>query len=324
MLNTTLQKYAKAFAKLKRGGTKYGAAPHKPILLLSIIELIEKEIVTDNHVFVDAQLVGTFKENWLLLVNTAHQEDFTQPFYYLQNERVEGQGYWFLQPMPGCQINAHIKSVSVLASVCEYGFLATDLWLLLNDAISRAYLRQVLLDTYFAETKSNLINAKQQGQGYLNDQTSDLLEEPQAKLKHISKYTEEDVFVRNGLFKRLVPQLYQQQCCFTGMRLSSTYKHSFVDACHIVPFSHSHNDSVTNGIALCPNMHRAFDRGLLSIDDNYRILVSKHLTEDKNHPYALSALKGKQMILPQQQNHYPAQDALAWHRSEVFKNTLEN
>jgi putative restriction endonuclease len=281
LTNTTLQKYTKAFARLKRGGTKYGLAPHKPILLLSIIELIEKGIVIDNQIMVDAQLVGTFKENWLLLVTTAHQEDFTQPFYYLQNDRAEGQGFWFLQAMPGCQINAHIKSVSVLASICAYGYLAPDLWFLLNDAISRNLLRQVLLDRYFLETKNNLLDAKQQGQGYLNDQTSDLLEEPTAKLKHVSKYTEEDVFVRNGLFKRLVPRLYQQKCSFTGMSLSSLYKHSFIDACHIVPFSRTQNDSVTNGIALCPNMHRAFDRGLLSIDENYRILVSDHLTEDK-------------------------------------------
>ena len=319
MTNTTLQKYTKAFARLKRGGTKYGLAPNKPILLLSIIELIEKGIVIDNSVMVDTQLVGTFKEYWLLLVNTAHKEDFTQPFYYLQNDRAEGQGFWFLQAMPGCQINAHIKSVSVLANICAYGFLAADLWLLLNDEISRNFLRQVLLDSYFPETRNNLLHAKQQGQGYLNDQTSDLLEEPAARLKHISKYTEEDIFVRNGLFKRLVPRLYQQQCSFTGMSLSSLYKHSFIDACHILPFSLTQNDKVTNGIALCPNMHRAFDRGLLSIDENYRILVSDHLTEDRDHPYALTPLKGKKIGLPKEQNHYPAQEALAWHRGEVFK-----
>lgn len=91
MLSQTLQKYTKAFTRLKRGGTKYGAAPHKPILLLSIIELIEKDVLSDNQIFVDAELVGTFKENWLLLVTTAHQEDFTQPFFYLQNERAGGQ-----------------------------------------------------------------------------------------------------------------------------------------------------------------------------------------------------------------------------------------
>ena len=323
MTNTALQKYTKAFARIKRGGTKYGLAPHKPILLLSIIELIEKDMVTDNRILVDAQLVGTFKENWLLLVNTAHQEDFTQPFYYLQNDRADGQGFWFLLTNPGCQINAHIKSVSILANICAYGCLAPDLWLLLNDTISRNFLRQFLLDTYFPETKSNLTYAKQQGQGYLNDQTSDLLEEPAAKLKHISKYTEEDIFVRNGLFKRLVPRLYQQQCSFTGMSLCSLYKHSFIDACHIVPFSLTQNDKVTNGIALCPNMHRAFDRGLLSIDENYRILVSDHLTEDKTHPYALTQLNGKKIVLPKEQNHYPAQEALAWHREEIFKSQYD-
>lgn len=319
MLYQTLQKYTKAFTRLKRGGTKYGAAPHKPILLLSIIELIEKDVLSDNQIFVDAELVGTFKENWLLLVATAHQEDFTQPFFYLQNERAEGQGFWFLQPKPGCQINAHIKSVIVLARVCQYGYLAADLWLLLADAVSRNFLRQVLLDCYFPASQTHLANAKQQGQGYLNDQTLDLLSEPEVTYRHISKYTEEDVFVRNGLFKRLVPQLYQNQCSFTGMSLSSLYQHSFVDACHIVPFSHSHNDKVNNGIALCPNIHRAFDRGLLSIDENYQILVSEQLKEDVAHPYALTRLKGRQIILPNEQNHYPAQEALAWHREEVFK-----
>lgn len=318
-MNYTLQKYLKAFSRLKRGGTKYGLAPHKPVLLLTIIELIENGAVIDNQIVVDAQLVGTFKENWLLLVNTSHQEDFTQPFFYLQNERIEGDNYWFLQEMPGCQINAHIKSVSVLAKVCQYGYLATDLWLLLNDSISRTYLKQVLLDTYFPTTKNNLLNAKQHGEGYLHDQAADLLEEPIAKLKHISKITEEDIFVRNGLFKRLVPRLYQQQCSFTGMSLSSTYKHNFIDACHIVPFSHSHNDKVTNGIALCPNMHRAFDRGLLSIDENYCILVSKHVNEEKGHPYALGQLEGKQIRLPKETIHFPAQDSLVWHRERVFK-----
>lgn len=318
-MNITLQQYFKAFTRLKRGGTKYGLAPHKPVLLLSVIELIEKGIVTDNQIIVDANLVGTFKENWLLLVNTPHQEDFTQPFFYLQNEKISGAGYWFLQAMPGCQINAHIKSVNVLANVCQYGYLATDLWILLNEPIKRNYLKQLLLDTYFSATKYQLINAKQEGQGYLNDQISDLLEEPEAKYKRISIQTEEDVFVRSGLFKRLVTRIYQNQCSFTGMKMISTFNYNFIDACHIVPFNLTHNDKVNNGIALCPNLHRVFDRGLVSVNPDYRILVSKHLTEDEKHPYGLKQLAGKKMLLPIQQTHYPAQEALTWHRMKVFK-----
>lgn len=75
-----LQSYLNAFARLKRGVTKYGPAPHKPILLLTLIELIEKGFVIDNRFEVNVDLVGLFQENWRLLVPTAHHPDFTLPF----------------------------------------------------------------------------------------------------------------------------------------------------------------------------------------------------------------------------------------------------
>lgn len=314
-----LQKYAKAFSHLKRGSTPYGAAPHKPILLLTLIELIEKGIVTDNRILVDAQLVGTFKENWQLLVTTANIEDLTQPFYYLQNDRVDGKSFWLLHPKPSYQINQPIKSLSKLAEACAFGALANELWLLLLDAQSREFLRQVLLDTYFPEQVVFFRAAKQVGKEYLQLQTQSILNDAAPKYGKRRVYTTEEIIVRDGLFQRWVTNAYDYQCSFTGMKLSNSFNYNFVDACHIIPFALSFNDSRTNGIALCPNMHRAFDRGLLSIDENYRILVSEHVTEDTTHPYALNALKGRRIILPQQQNHYPAQEALAWHRSEVFK-----
>src|SRR5690606_16558769 len=111
-MQETLNKYLHAFTRLKRGNTPLAIAPHKPVLLISLIELIEKGLVTENKVYVNADLVGTFKENWQLLVNTLHQADFTQPFYYLQSDKAAGKPFWFLVPNPGCQINAHIKSVN--------------------------------------------------------------------------------------------------------------------------------------------------------------------------------------------------------------------
>lgn len=43
-----LEPYIDAFTHLKRGVTKYGLAPHKPILLLTLIELIDKGLVPDG------------------------------------------------------------------------------------------------------------------------------------------------------------------------------------------------------------------------------------------------------------------------------------
>jgi len=318
LLTTSLQKYLNAFARLKRGVTQYGLAPHKPVLLLTLIELIEKGLVSNNQFEVNADLVATFKENWLLLVPTMHQADFTQPFYYLQSEKTNKQPYWYLQANPGMQINAHIKSVTRLSETCAFGYFEPGLFLLLSDSTNRAMATSLLLDTYFAVSKAGFIAAKKHGEGYLHDQEDFVLNEPEAKYKRIL-HTEEDVFVRNGLFKKIVPKIYGNKCSFTGMQWSSTFGHSFVDACHIVPFSQTHDDKVTNGIALCPNLHRAFDRGLVSISANYTIMVSNHVIEKETHAYTLKGLEGRKILLPNKQLHFPEAEALAWHRENVFK-----
>lgn len=177
----------------------------------------------------------------------------------------------------------------------------------------------MLLDTYFAVSKVSFTAAKKHGKGYLHDQEDFVLNEPEAKYKRIIINTEEDVFVRNGLFKKLVPKIYGNQCSFTGMQLSSTFGHSFVDACHIVPFSQTHDDKVTNSIALCPNLHRAFDRGLVSISADYTILVSDHVIEKEAHAYTLKGLSGRKILLPNKTIHFPEAEALAWHREHIFK-----
>ena len=103
------------------------------------------------------------------------------------------------------------------------------------------------------------------------------------------------------------------------MQLTSTYGHNFIDACHIVPFSLAHDDKISNGIALCPNMHRAFDRGLLSVDEDYRIIISSGIIEDAQHVYSIKQLGGKRIHLPPATQYYPSQENIAWHRENVFK-----
>ena len=316
----TLNKLLYKFTRLNRANTAYGKAPHKPVLLISIIELIEKGSVCDNRIYVNADLVGTFQENWRLLVSTLHQPDFTQPFYYLQSEKVDGNQLWFLQPKLGYSIPAHIKSVTKLAEVLEFGCFTQEVYSLLTDSVSRNVIKTILLDTYFPETKKNLVRSKEKGDGYIHDLEDYILNEPEAQLKRIKIETEEDVFVRGGLFKKLVPKVYDSTCSFTGMRLENTFAHSFIDACHIVPFSVSHDDKVNNGIALCPNMHRAFDRGLVSVDADYRIIISDHITEDENHPYGLKQLQGRKIRLPFGQRYYPSLENLEWHKEKIFKN----
>jgi putative restriction endonuclease len=107
------------------------------------------------------------------------------------------------------------------------------------------------------------------------------------------------------LFKKLIPKVYNNTCCITGMRLESTFGHNFIDACHITPFSVSHDDKVSNGLALCPNLHRAFDRGLIAVDSNYHVITSKHINEDIINAYSLNQLRGKNSSCQQLSNTGP-------------------
>ncbi|WP_083852723.1 hypothetical protein [Pedobacter arcticus] len=66
-------------------------------------------------------------------------------------------------------------------------------------------------------------------------------------------------------------------------------------------------------------MHRAFDRGLLSVDENYRLLVSPGVIENPTHDYSINKLDGKQIHLSPGEQYYLAQENLAWHRENVFK-----
>jgi putative restriction endonuclease len=207
-LDSVIQKYLKAFTRLKRGWTEFGLAPHKPIFLLSIIELFDKGLVIENAIPVDADLVGTFKENWLLLVTTGNQADFTLPFFHLQNDKAGGTPFWYLQPYSGFQISSHIKSVTTLAKVCSYGYLSADLYLLMLDVSSRLQMKQCLLDTYFPKYKGTYELEKTKHMGYYQDQMLDVLNEAEPLYRRIKIESEEDVFVRNGLFKKFVPKLY--------------------------------------------------------------------------------------------------------------------
>jgi putative restriction endonuclease len=62
---------------------------------------------------------------------------------------------------------------------------------------------------------------------------------------------DEELFLRGGMFRREVPKIYNNKCCISDMRIDAIVNVSMIDACHIVPFSSSYNDTITNGIALC-------------------------------------------------------------------------
>jgi putative restriction endonuclease len=194
----------------------------------------------------------------------------------------------------------------------------------MKDQGSNLMLQKVLLDTYFPETSKNYLQHQVVPKDLFTKIETKILEEDPVEYKTetrklLEEDNEEELFLRGSIFKREIPRIYHYACCISGMKIHSMIPVTLVDACHIVPFSRSYDDTISNGIALCPNLHRAFDRGLITIDPDYRVRVSGEFTEERSI-YSIRALQGHKILLPVDKKYFPGQVNLEWHRENLFRN----
>ena len=73
---------------------------------------------------------------------------------------------------------------------------------------------------------------------------------------------------------------YGNRCAISGLKLINGGGRPEVQAAHIKPVASAGPDSVRNGLALSGTLHWMFDRGLISVDDDFRILRSGGVPED--------------------------------------------
>jgi len=315
-----LEKYGRLFGKLKRA-YQNGGAPHKPILLLAILRSIESQDSSSNRVYITPELIMNFRELWSKLVTTKHQMNFALPFFHMRTEP-----FWRIITKPGAYIpltSSHsIKSLGSLNESILYAEIDNDLADLMLNKESNLILTNLILSTYFSHSSNVILEYRE-----LHEIERQILHDDQytykARIEEIensqnSEQGEEELFIRSGIFKREIPKIYNYTCAISKMRIATNSNAQLVDACHIVPFSISKNDTITNGISLCPNLHRAFDRGLIAIDSNYKVKVSPNIFESES-PYSLRQFHGHQIVLPNSTYHYPLLENLDWHCKERWK-----
>jgi putative restriction endonuclease len=231
--------------------------------------------------------------------------------------------FWTLVPNPGCEIwvqsKSSMRSFSNLTTAIKYALIDNELVELLRSKDDSEMILHFLLETYFCETKGNFLIS---GNNYISEIESQISEDNREEYaRRILKIKEElnseefqeEIFIRGSLFKREIPKIYNNTCAISGMRIDAVDNISMIDACHIVPFSESYDDTLPNGIALCPNLHRAFDRGLIFINDEYRVVVNKNFFEPNPSKYSIGQFDNIKILTPILEYHHPAKEALAWH-----------
>lgn len=122
--------------------------------------------------------------------------------------------------------------------------------------------------------------------------------------------------IRDANFRRQVCEAYDDTCAVTGLRIINGGGRSEVQAAHVWGVGEGGPDVVQNGIALSGTVHWLFDRHLISLTNEYRLLVSHNKV-----PAELRALFQRQMDrihLPRDQRLWPHPTYVERHRDRFM------
>ncbi len=320
-MTKNLAYYVNKFANLTVSRSS-GVAPNKPILLLSIIELISQGEIRRNQVPLSAELIATFLKLWSHL-EPVRKPDIGLPFYHLTSD-----GFWHYQMKLGFEslIAAKIKirTPSTIRQTVEYAYLDDELWEILQNFEPRSVLTHVLINSWFSDACGGLRLRTQDIEQLLQvnafAELQDQLQRSGGKVYQPEELEDEQaVIVRDGAFRKIVVSTYNQHCAFCGLQILDSLGQNIVDGSHIKPFSQFYDDRINNGLSLCKNHHWAFDRFWFTINDDYTIIVADNLREDSPNARPMREFRGDRIILPAQVQYYPRQDSLQWHREEFSR-----
>ena len=121
--------------------------------------------------------------------------------------------------------------------------------------------------------------------------------------------------VGQDFFRRAVLVNFAETCCITGIA-----EPRLLVASHIKPWSkdteNRHNPA--NGLLLSATLDKAFDRGLITVDPNRRVVVSRQLSDSQSRETRDYFRAFEQVQLRPTIRFDPDPAFLAWHNTHCF------
>lgn len=286
--------------KLRVDRARGDPAPHKPLLLLVILDLAQEGLLPPKLLPLSPELASRFLSYSAVVANRRTQRpDVRYPFYHLGAD-----GIW--TPLD----EGFEKPAARMLT--RYAELPSDFVLFADDPACRDKARHLLIAKYFPPSERialyELIGLPI---------PSDIEIEENAAYRSAE---DAKLVGREAKFRIRVLACYDYTCALTGYRLTTVSGVSIVDAAHIHQFADSRNNEVGNGIALSKNAHWLFDKGLWTIADDYRVIVASTQFAESGKPDLLLAnYHGARLRLPEDRGLWPSPVHTGWHRKKRFQ-----
>ena len=131
-----ISKYRQLFTSLNVSNVKGLKAPHKAVLLLSLLEQVEYDLLTENRIVISEDLVDAYSYIWQRYVGNSavFRNAIFQPFWYMKSEP-----FWTLRHLDGSEVGVCDKKPSdAVLKTDYYAELDPELYLLIHDVSVRA------------------------------------------------------------------------------------------------------------------------------------------------------------------------------------------
>lgn len=297
-------------------------APHKPFLLLSIIDGIESGWITDSKITLSQDLIETFFRYWNHIMGENRNTTLALPFYHMKSEP-----FWELQYKDGKTPYQNSPSLGGLTKRLAYAQVDDQLFTMMREQDEKRVLTETLLQTYFAdEVHEEIENIHQINTGaYQYAKQLELLAAEPFRKYHPENETSDSYSWQRKQQRRYgfglkVRENYDHRCAICRAKVKTPNGQSLVEGAHIIPWSESKNDDPRNGMALCKTHHWMFDTHLLTVLPDYRIKLSSWLKQEGEKIEQTLVWDKKEIMIPEEQRFLPSEKALEEHFQE-FKTT---
>lgn len=201
--------YLDAFKHL-RTNNKYGRkSPHKAVMMLTVIELYEQNVLSDNEIYFNDSLKKMFLRVWnkVLPDEMFFQSEAYLPFWYLQSDL-----FWHIVPNRGKEDvlslmrDTHVKpSEAIIQDSVKYAELDEDLYFLMTLPSGRSSLKRILLENYTTLTKSQIDSLAQSV-----DNTIDYSVSALSDYEKILSQEERGIKEQNGIINNEIINQFQE------------------------------------------------------------------------------------------------------------------
>lgn len=140
-----IENFKTEISDLRRGGSKDDPKPHKLLMLLAVIDLLDEGKITENRIYFNEAVIQSFERNFR---HYSSVDDWCQPgppFFHLRSS-----DFWFHRVKTGreeqyAKLTTSGGGTKRILDNIEYAYFSADAWRALTESHTRGKLRAFIL-----------------------------------------------------------------------------------------------------------------------------------------------------------------------------------